>query len=141
MERNNFLNLKGKLKFPESDLINNKGNSGWDQQREVVGEVTQFGSRYHHGLEAGSNAELIAALAMLKDPEACLICNGYKDEEFVDPGLYACKMGYKCFFVIEMPGELTLIPERPEILNISPARHQNQTVINRRRTLDRIMRR
>jgi len=120
MERNNFLNLKGKLKFPESDLINNKGNSGWDQQREVVGEVTQFGSRYHHGLEAGSNAELIAALAMLKDPEACLICNGYKDEEFVDLGLYACKMGYKCFFVIEMPSELTLILERSEILNIRP---------------------
>lgn len=91
-----------------------------NQQREVVEEVTKFGARYHHGLEAGSKAELIAALAMLKDPEACLICNGYKDEEFVDLGLYACKMGYKCFFVIEMPGELTLIPERPEILNISP---------------------
>ncbi|OQX23188.1 MAG: arginine decarboxylase [Desulfobacteraceae bacterium IS3] len=91
-----------------------------NQQREVVEEVTKFGARYHHGLEAGSKAELIAALAMLKDPEACLICNGYKDEEFVDLGLYACKMGYKCFFVIEMPSELTLILERSEILNIRP---------------------
>ncbi len=91
-----------------------------NQQREVVEEVTKFGARYHHGLEAGSKAELIAALALLKDPEACLICNGYKDEEFVDLGLYACKMGYKCFFVIEMPSELTLILERSEILNIRP---------------------
>lgn len=91
-----------------------------NQQREVVEEVTKFGARYHHGLEAGSKAELIAALAMLKDNEACLVCNGYKDEEFVDLGLYARKMGYKCFFVIEMPSELTLILERSEILNIRP---------------------
>jgi len=91
-----------------------------NQQREVVEEVAKFGSRYHHGLEAGSKAELVAALAVLKDPEACLVCNGYKDEEFVDLGLYARKMGYKCFFVIEMPSELTLILERAAMLNIRP---------------------
>ncbi len=91
-----------------------------NQQREVVEEVAKFGSRYHHGLEAGSKAELIAALAVLKDPEACLVCNGYKDEEFVDLGLYACKMGFKCFFVVEMPSELTLILERATMLNIRP---------------------
>jgi arginine decarboxylase len=91
-----------------------------NQQREVVEEVAKFGSRYHHGLEAGSKAELVAALAVLKDQEACLVCNGYKDEEFVDLGLYARKMGYKCFFVIEMPSELTLILERAAMLNIRP---------------------
>ncbi|MBF0118847.1 MAG: biosynthetic arginine decarboxylase [Desulfobacterales bacterium] len=91
-----------------------------NQQREVVEEVTQFGSCYHHGLEAGSKAELTASLAMLKDPEACLICNGYKDEEFVDLGLYATKMGFNCFFVLEMPSELSLILERAEALNIRP---------------------
>jgi len=69
-----------------------------NQQQQVVEEVTRFGSRYHHGLEAGSKAELLAAISLLRDPDACLICNGYKDEEFVDLGLYACKMGLKCFF-------------------------------------------
>ncbi len=91
-----------------------------NQQQQVVEEVTHFGSRFHHGLEAGSKAELIAAISLLRDQEACLICNGYKDEEFVDLGLYACKMGYNCFFVIEMPSELELILERAEALDIKP---------------------
>ncbi|MBN1931858.1 MAG: biosynthetic arginine decarboxylase [Desulfobacterales bacterium] len=91
-----------------------------NQQQQVVEEVTLFGSRYHHGLEAGSKAELIAALSLLKDQEACLICNGYKDEEFVDLGLYACKMGFKCFFVMEIPSELDLILERSQRLDIRP---------------------
>jgi arginine decarboxylase len=91
-----------------------------NQQQQVVEEVTHFGSQYHHGLEAGSKAELIAAISLLKDPEACLICNGYKDEEFIDLGLYARKMGFKCFFVIEMPSELPLILERAAKLGIKP---------------------
>jgi arginine decarboxylase len=74
----------------------------------------------HHGLEAGSKAELIAALSLLKDPEACLICNGYKDEEFIDIGLYARKMGYKIFFVVEIPSELSMILARARALNITP---------------------
>ena len=91
-----------------------------NQQQQVVEEVTHFGSKYHHGLEAGSKAELIAAISLLKDPEACLICNGYKDEEFIDLGLYTQKMGFKCFFVIEMPSELPLILERAARLGIKP---------------------
>ncbi len=91
-----------------------------NQQQEVVREVAKFGQRYHHGLEVGSKPELIAALSELKDKDACLICNGYKDEEFIDLGLYANKMGYRCFFVIEIPGELDLILERAEALNIQP---------------------
>ncbi|MDF2921288.1 MAG: arginine decarboxylase, biosynthetic [Paenibacillaceae bacterium] len=91
-----------------------------NQQQQVVEEVTKFGQRYHHGLEVGSKAELIAALSLLKDKEACLICNGYKDEEFIDLGLYAVKMGYKCFFVIEIPGELDLVMERSQALGVEP---------------------
>jgi arginine decarboxylase len=64
-----------------------------NQQQQVVEEICVFGARYHHGLEAGSKAELIAAMSFLQDPEAYLICNGYKDEEFIDLGLYALKMG------------------------------------------------
>lgn len=91
-----------------------------NQQQQVVEEVTKFGQRYHHGLEVGSKAELVAALSLMKDKEACLICNGYKDEEFIDLGLYAVKMGYKCFFVIEIPGELDLVMERSQALGVKP---------------------
>ncbi len=91
-----------------------------NQQQQVVYEVTKFGQRYHHGLEVGSKAELVAALSVMKDKEACLICNGYKDEEFIDLGLYAVKMGFNCFFVIEMPGELDLVLERSQALGVMP---------------------
>lgn len=91
-----------------------------NQQQQVVQEVTEFGKNFHVGLEAGSKAELLAAISFMKDPEACLICNGYKDEEFIDLGLYAVKMGYKCFFVIEMPNELDLILERSAKLGVKP---------------------
>lgn len=91
-----------------------------NQQQQVVEEVAKFGQRYHHGLEVGSKAELIAALFVMKDKEACIICNGYKDEEFIDLGLYAIKMGFTLFFVIEMPGELDILLERSQLLDISP---------------------
>jgi len=91
-----------------------------NQQQQVVEEVTRFGQRYHHGLEVGSKAELVAALSVMKDKEACLICNGYKDEEFIDLGLYAVKMGFKLFFVIEMPGELDLVLERAQVIGVKP---------------------
>jgi arginine decarboxylase len=91
-----------------------------NQQQQVIEEVTKFGQRYHHGLEVGSKPELIAALSLLKDKEACLICNGYKDEEFIDLCLYAVKMGFNCFFVIEIPGELDLLLARSEALGIKP---------------------
>lgn len=91
-----------------------------NQQQQVLEEITQFGARYHHGLEAGSKPELIAALSYMHDPEAYLICNGYKDEEFVELGLYACKMGLQCIFVVETPSELELIIDRSKALDISP---------------------
>lgn len=91
-----------------------------NQQQQVLEEITRFGARYHHGLEAGSKPELIAALAYMHDPEAYLICNGYKDAEFVDLGLYAYKMGIHCIFVVENPSELELIIERSRELEIRP---------------------
>jgi arginine decarboxylase len=91
-----------------------------NQQEQVISEIAQFGSKYHHGFEAGSKPELIAALSLLQDRESCIICNGYKDEEFIDLGLYACKMGYQCFFVLESPSELEMILERSEELGVEP---------------------
>ncbi|MDF7806914.1 biosynthetic arginine decarboxylase [Pontiellaceae bacterium B12219] len=91
-----------------------------NQQQQVLEEITEFGARYHHGLECGSKPELIAALSYMHDPEAYLICNGYKDEEFVELGLYACKMGLQCIFVVETPSELELIIEHSNLLQIRP---------------------
>ena len=91
-----------------------------NQQRQVIEEITSFGKRYHYGLEAGSKPELIAALAHLDDPEAFLICNGYKDEEFIDLALTAQKMGLQVVIVLEMPGELPLVIERAEKLGVRP---------------------
>ena len=91
-----------------------------NQQQQVVEAIARFGSRYHHGLEVGSKAELLAAVSLLRDQQACLICNGYKDEEFIDLGLHALRMGYHCFFVVEMPSELELILERAKLMDVRP---------------------
>jgi len=91
-----------------------------NQQQQVVTNIAEFGERHHHGLEVGSKAELIAAISQLRSSEACLVCNGYKDEEFIDLGLHALRMGFNCFFVMEMPGELEVILERAKLLGIRP---------------------
>lgn len=91
-----------------------------NQQQEVVEEICRFGKRYHHGLEAGSKAELIAALAHMHDPEAYIVCNGYKDEEFINLALYALKMGIQTIMVLEMPGELDLILRAAAAMNVRP---------------------
>jgi len=91
-----------------------------NQQCHVVEEIADFGSRYHHGFEAGSKAELLIAISHLKDRDSLIICNGYKDAEFVELGLYAQQMGIRCFFVLETPAELPIIIERSRALGIEP---------------------
>lgn len=91
-----------------------------NQQAQVVEEIAAFGARYHHGLEVGSKPEMVAALATLTDPESLIICNGYKDSEFIELGLHASKLGFTCFFVLETPSELPIIIERSRALGIEP---------------------
>ncbi len=91
-----------------------------NQQAQVVEEIADFGARFQHGLEVGSKPEMIAALSTLTEPGSLIICNGYKDQEFVELGLQAVKLGFKCFFVIETPAELPIIIERSKQLNIEP---------------------
>ncbi len=92
-----------------------------NQQAQVVEEIADFGSRFQHGFEVGSKAEMIAALSTLEEPGSLIICNGYKDQEFIDLGLNAVKLGFSCFFVIETPSELPIIIERSRALDVSPA--------------------
>lgn len=91
-----------------------------NQQCHVIEEIAAFGKHYHHGFEAGSKAELIIALSQLQDHDSLIICNGFKDAEFVELGLYAREIGIPCFFVLETPAELPIILERSRALQIEP---------------------
>jgi arginine decarboxylase len=91
-----------------------------NQQQQVVEEVVEFGSVYHWGLEAGSKPELHATLAMLEDVDGLIICNGYKDQEFVDLALMGLKMGKRVFVVVEKPNELDLILDAARRLEVEP---------------------
>ena len=91
-----------------------------NQQCQVIEELTRFGARYGHGLEAGSKAELLIALATMQPGAGYIICNGYKDKEFITLGLHALKLGYQCFFVIETPTELPVLLETSRALGIRP---------------------
>lgn len=91
-----------------------------NQQSQVVEEIAAFGARYQHGFEVGSKPEMIAALSTLSETGSLIICNGYKDAEFIDLGLHASKLGFTCIFVLETPTELPIIIERSKHLDIEP---------------------
>ncbi len=91
-----------------------------NQQQQVVKEVCEYGRKYHHGMEVGSKPELLAALAFMHDREALLICNGYKDADFIDLALHAKKLGLNVVIVLEMPPELEMVLERSKALGIDP---------------------
>ena len=91
-----------------------------NQERQVVEEVVRFGRPYHHGLEAGSKPELLAVLAMLDDDDALVICNGYKDEEYIETALLGSKMGRTIILVVEKLSELPLIARIAQKTGVHP---------------------
>lgn len=92
-----------------------------NQQRRVVEEIIAGRSETNRvGLEAGSKPELLAVLALSKPGQSTIVCNGYKDREFVRLALMAEKMGHQVFIVIEKPNELTLVEQEAERLQVSP---------------------
>ncbi len=91
-----------------------------NQQQQVAEEIAAYGHRFNYGFEVGSKPELIAALAYMKNPEALLVCNGYKDAEFIDLALYGQLMGLRVVLVLEMPHELEVIEERSKLLGVQP---------------------
>ncbi len=80
-----------------------------NQQAHIVEELLAFGADVHLGLEVGSKPEMLVALAILSDPQALLICNGYKDEAYVETALLAQKLGRKPLLVIDRFHELEMI--------------------------------
>lgn len=86
--------------------------------REVVEEILDAGSPYHFGLEVGSKPELVIALALHQDPESLLICNGYKDNTFIDLALSGRQLGKPVIMVLEKREELQRILERSRLAGI-----------------------
>jgi arginine decarboxylase len=91
-----------------------------NQHRYVAETIVETGTKYQYGLEAGSKPELLAVMALLDQEDALIICNGYKDEEYVETALYASKLGRHVILVVEKPTELALIAEVSRRLNIAP---------------------
>src|SRR6058998_203650 len=91
-----------------------------NQLREVIEEIVDAGERFHFGLEAGSKPELVAALAMHKDPESLIICNGYKDPAFIRIALLGRKLGKAVIIVAEKLEELEQIIRASKEVGLEP---------------------
>ena len=90
-----------------------------NQQRHVVEEVLRFGKPYSAGLEAGSKPELLAVIA-ITDNETPIICNGFKDEEYVEIAMLAQKLGRNIIPVVEKYSELAIILKYAEKCGVRP---------------------
>ncbi|MGK7892024.1 MAG: biosynthetic arginine decarboxylase, partial [Leptolyngbyaceae cyanobacterium] len=91
-----------------------------NQQRHLVEDLVNFGTSHQFGLEAGSKPELMIALATLNTPGALLICNGYKDHDYIETALLAQRLGHKCLIVLEQPSELEVVLAMSQRLDIPP---------------------
>jgi len=92
-----------------------------NQQRQVVEEILDFGKPFGFGLEAGSKPELLAVLSLVNDNETPIICNGFKDDEFIRMAMMARKLGKTIIPVVEKFTELELILRHAEEQGIRPA--------------------
>ena len=91
-----------------------------NQLREVIEEIVDAGQQFHFGLEAGSKPELVAALAMHKDPESLIICNGYKDKAFIRIALLGRKLGKLVVIVVEKLEELEETIKEAKEVDVEP---------------------
>lgn len=92
-----------------------------NQIQPVVEEIVSHGKKFNIGLEAGSKPELHAVLAINTDENALIICNGYKDKNYVELALLAHKMGRRIILVVEKLNELKIIRDAARRLNITPS--------------------
>ena len=92
-----------------------------NQQRHVVEEILEFGKPYNFGLEAGSKPELLAVMALVEDDLTPIICNGFKDDEFIEAVILATKIGKNIIPVVEKFSELELIVKYSKLHNVKPS--------------------
>lgn len=91
-----------------------------NQQRHVVEKLVDTGYPYHLGLEAGSKPELLVAMALLKKDRGLLVCNGYKDEDYIETALHAERLGIKTMLVLDRFAELEKVISVSKRLSIKP---------------------
>jgi len=91
-----------------------------NQQRHVVEEIVQFGAKHGVGLECGSKPELQAVLGLSESTEHLIVCNGYKDDEFMRLALMGQKLGHQVFIVIEQLSEIDVLLAAAEELGVTP---------------------
>ena len=91
-----------------------------NQERHLLEDLVRFGQPYQFGLEAGSKPELLIALALLKNPDSLLICNGYKDQEYIHTALLAQRLGQTAIIVLEQIEEVDLVIAASQQLGIRP---------------------
>ncbi len=91
-----------------------------NQQRHVVEEIVQFGSKHGVGLECGSKPELQAVLGLSESTEHMIVCNGYKDDEFMRLALMGQRLGHQVFIVIEQLSEIDVLLAAAEELDVTP---------------------
>ena len=91
-----------------------------NQMRPVVEEIISHGKKFNLGLEAGYKPELHAVIAVNTDSDSLIVCNGYKDESYIELALLAQKMGKRIFLVVEKMNELKLIAKMAKQLNVQP---------------------
>ncbi len=91
-----------------------------NQQRHVVEELMEYGRPYNLGIEAGSKPELLVALALQENPEALILCNGYKDRAFIETALLAQKLGRRVVITMDRVGELETILAAAAELDLRP---------------------
>ena len=91
-----------------------------NQMQPVVEEIISHGKKFNLGLEAGSKPELHAVIAVQAQSDSLIICNGYKDESYIELALLAQKMGKRIFIVVEKLNELDIIEKVAKKLNVKP---------------------
>ncbi len=89
-----------------------------NQERHLVEELIKFGQDSHLGLECGSKPELLVVLAMMNTPNALIVCNGYKDQEYIETALLAQKLGRNIIIVVDRAVELPMIIATAQKFNI-----------------------
>ena len=91
-----------------------------NQQRHIVEDLVRFGRPYQFGLEAGTKPELMIALASLNTPDALIICNGYKDESYIETAMLGQRLGQKPIIVLEQAEEVDVAIATAQRLGIQP---------------------
>ncbi|MBE9080253.1 biosynthetic arginine decarboxylase [Romeria aff. gracilis LEGE 07310] len=91
-----------------------------NQQRHLIEDLVRFGQPFQFGLEAGSKPELLIALATLNTPGALLICNGYKDEGYIETAMLGQRLGQQPFIVLEQLDEVDTVIQTSQRLGIQP---------------------